>query len=252
MHLESGLRISVLPHFRPTLLTRAELSVNSGCERWQNCFRARPDWRSPNQEELQILTEPVGNAKESQSDRIELLEIPVHLHKQWRATARKLATDPGNRFREYERFVASLASFFRFKKVAVENCSFTVMAAETPHQSAFTRLGMHGGLEIGSPEEGPLLAINLGNEPTPLVLLNLPIRRMRELLAARGFTEESPSRTPDQFMKLFPDYPLVRLALPARHGVHFCPDALIHHGYSAKKNEPDILLLITRAPTSIS
>ena len=36
-------------------------------------------------------------------------------------------------------------------------------------------------------------------------------------------------------MELFPEYPLVRLVLPARHGVHFFPDAVVHDGYMAKK-----------------
>jgi hypothetical protein len=244
--------MSVLPHFRPTLLTRVELYLNSGCERWEGCFRARHDWRSPSQEELEILTAPLGNAAESQSDWIELLEIPGHLDKQWRAIARTLATDTGNASQEYERFVASLASFFRFKKVDVENCAFTVTAAEPPHRSAFTRGGPPGGLKIGAAEESPLLVINLGNEPTALVILNLPIRRLRELVAARGATKEPSSRIPQQFMELFPEYPLVQIVLPVRHGVRFFPDAVVHDAYLAKRNDLDILLRITRAPTSIS
>ena len=53
-------------------------------------------------------------------------------------------------------------------------------------------------------------------------------------------------------MELFPEYPLVRLVLPARHGVHFFPDAVVHDGQMAMKNQVDILLRITRAPRSIS
>jgi hypothetical protein len=58
MQLESGIRISVLPHFRPTLLTRAELCLNSGFERRQSRFKARHDWRPPTEQERRILTAP--------------------------------------------------------------------------------------------------------------------------------------------------------------------------------------------------
>ena len=45
--------------------------------------------------------------------------------------------------------------------------------------------------------------------------------------------------------------PLLRL-LPSHHGVHFFPDAVVHHGYTAEKNAFDILLRITGARRSIS
>jgi hypothetical protein len=251
MQLESGIKVSVLPHFRPTLLTRAELSLNSGFERRQTCFRARQDWRAPSEEELRILTAPEGSAPGIQSDRIELLEIPGHLYKQWLPIARKLARETDSPSQEYERFVTALASFFRFKKVRVENCSFTIMAAVPTQRSAFTRLGSPGGLKIGTVEESPLLAVNLGDEPTALVILNLPIRRMRELVASRGVPEGPPSRITQQFLELFSEYPLVRLVLPTRHGVHFFPDAVVHDGNTEKKSELDILLRITRGPRSL-
>ena len=216
MQLESGIRISVVPHFRPTLLTRAELYLNSGSQRWQSCFKARHDWRPPTEQEQRMLTTAEGEAPESQFDRIELLEIPGHLHKEWRPIARKLATDTDSPSEEYERFVAALASFFRFKKVHVENCSFTVMAAEPTHQSGFTRLGDADSLKIGAVEESPLLVVNLGDEPTALVILNLPIRRIRELVASRHVPESPPNCITQQFLELFPEYPLVRLVLPAR------------------------------------
>jgi hypothetical protein len=252
MQLESGIRISVLPHFRPTLLTRAELCLNSGFERRQSRFKARHDWRPPTEQERRILTAPEGDVPENQVDRIELLEIPGHLPKEWRPIAQKLATDTDSPSQENERFVAALASFFRFKKVHVENCSFTIVAAEPTHRSAFTRLGSPGGLKVGTVEESPLLAVNLGDEPTALVILNLPIRRIRELVASRGVPERPPIRITQQFLELFPEYPLVRLVLPTRQGVHFFPDAVVHDGCTAKKNDLDILLRITRAPRSIS
>jgi hypothetical protein len=252
MQLEGGLRISVCPRFRPTLLTRVEVCLNSGSERWQSSFRARPDWRTPSEEELQILTAPEGDAPGSQSDRIELLEIPSHLHEEWRPIARNLATGTGSASREYEQFVTSLASFFRYKNVHVEDCTFTVTAAESTRRSAFTHLGSPGGLQIGAVEESPLLAVNLGDEPTALVLLNIPIRRLRELVASPGLADESPSCITQQFMESFPEYPLVRLVLPARHGVRFFPDAVVHGGDMAKENQSDILLRITRGRRSIS
>jgi hypothetical protein len=251
MQLESGIKISVRPHFRPTLLTEVELYLNSGFERWQSCFRARQDWRPPNQEELRLLTAPEANQPGVQSDQIELLEIPGHLHQQWPAIERKLAIETDNPSQEYDRFVAGLASFFRFKKVHVENCLFTVMAAGSWHRSAFRRFHSPGGLNVGTAEESPLLALNLGDGPAALLILNLPIRRMRELMAARGVTEELPSRITQQFLELFSGYPLIRLVLPTRHGVRFFPDAIVHDGDIAK-NEVDILLRITRAPRSKS
>jgi hypothetical protein len=45
---------------------------------------------------------------------------------------------------------------------------------------------------------------------------------------------------------------LVRLVWPTRHRVHFFPDAVVHDGYTEKKNQVDILLRITRGPRSLS
>ncbi len=245
MQLERGIRISVLPRFRPTLLARAELYLNSGVERSEDCFTARDDWKLPNQEEWRLLTAQEAAVPVNRSDRIELFEIPSHLHKQWHATAQQLPTHSAGRSEEYERFVASLASFFLFKKVPVENCSFTVLATEPPHRSAFAGPGSLAGLRIGSAPESPLLAVNLGDGPTALVVLNLPIRRMRELMVTKGMKEELPSDITQRFMELFPDYPLVRLVLPSRHGVRFFPDAVAHEGARANQNGLDVVLRIT-------
>ena len=242
MELERGIRISVLPRFRPTLLTRVELYLNSGVERSGSGFTARDDWRPLDKEELRMLIVSEADAPEDRSERIELLEIPGHLHQQWRATAPELATRSSRPSREYQRLVASLASFFCFKKVHVENCSLTIRAAEFPHGSVFASLGSPPGLKTGPVEESPLLAVNLGEEPTSLIILNLSIRRLRELVASRGMTQDLPDRITQQFMALFPKYPLVRLVLPARHGVRFFPAAVVHSGYAEKKNELDVLL----------
>ena len=179
MQLERGITIAVLPRFRHTLLTPAGIRLNSGVECLADRFAARNDWQCPNDKELAVLVGSESDAPEEPTKRIELFEIPGHLYKQWGEAAEELAAAPGEPSERYERFVHSLASFLTYKKVQVENATFNVIAARPPEESALGMSGCPGGLGIG--DGGPLLATNLGEEPTSLIFLNLPIERMSEL-----------------------------------------------------------------------
>ncbi|PWT85547.1 MAG: hypothetical protein C5B58_02925 [Acidobacteria bacterium] len=246
MELERGVTISVMPYFRHTLLASAGIRLNSGVESTGDCFAARDDWRNLRGEELALLTDTVSDESDKPTNRIELFEIPRHLYEQWLEVAKEFTCSAAQQSPLYKRFVASVASFFSFKKIQVDSSTFDVVAASPPRQSALKRFGYPAGLGIGETRESPLFAINLGEESTSLIFLNLPIQRMGEFNMPRAGNEESRGRIAERFMASFPEYPVVRLILLPGEGAKFFPDSIVHDGYTAEKKKVDVVLQISR------
>jgi prolyl 4-hydroxylase len=93
----------------------------------------------------------------------------------------------------------------------------------------------------------PWGGINLGDEATAVVFVNLTCRRMDAELRHR-FPDRPPAATVgelvERFLRAFPDYPPVRLALEPGEGYRLPRDGLIVGGSPEGKQEPDVFLLI--------
>jgi hypothetical protein len=90
--------------------------------------------------------------------------------------------------------------------------------------------------------------INLGDEETSLVLINLPCRQLDAELHRR-FPDQPASAVVGElvgrFLRSCSDYPPVRLILRPGEGYRLPCGGLILDGYAADKQEPDVLLLIS-------
>jgi hypothetical protein len=90
--------------------------------------------------------------------------------------------------------------------------------------------------------------INLGDEPTSVVLINLPCHQVAVELHSRFPDQASPATIGElvgRFLRTCPDYPPVRMLLGPGEGYRLPRGGLILDGYSADKQEPDVLLLIS-------
>ena len=89
--------------------------------------------------------------------------------------------------------------------------------------------------------------INLGDETTHLVLLNVPAQGMRALLAPDGemdLPSLSPSDLVSRFFEAYPDYPLTRISLDPGEGVWFPRADVVHDGWPGAKQDADVVLTI--------
>jgi hypothetical protein len=91
--------------------------------------------------------------------------------------------------------------------------------------------------------------INLGDEATSVVLVNLTCEQMGEELSSR-FPEQPPAtigELVERFLRASPDYPPVRLTLEPGEGYRLPEGGLVVDGSAEGKQEPDMLLLITES-----
>jgi hypothetical protein len=109
----------------------------------------------------------------------------------------------------------------------------------------------HSGLDEPRPSgSGPRLwgRINLGDEETSLVLINLPCRQLDvELRRLSPYQPASATvgELAGQFLRSCADYPPVRLILGPGEGCRLPPDGLILGSYLGGKQEPDVMLFIS-------
>jgi len=89
--------------------------------------------------------------------------------------------------------------------------------------------------------------INLGDETTHLVLLNVPAAGMRALIAQEGAPDPrslSPSDLVSRFFDAYPDYSLTRVSLDPGEGVWFPRADVVHDGWPGAKQDADVVLTI--------
>src|SRR5262249_28185872 len=158
-------------------------------------------------------------------------------------------------------FLRGVIDFCRFKGLPLlPTCAFDVVV--TAPGRASTRVDAAAGCMAGlafdlpptcsvPPAEGttprPLGAVNLGDEATSLVLLNLPAARLQDRLrTAPGAAGVCPTlgELARRFLTSFPAYPLVRVLLRPGDGYWLPAGGVVIDGYTMDKQEPDVLLLV--------
>jgi hypothetical protein len=137
-------------------------------------------------------------------------------------------------------FARELAEFARFKGLPLSRTStFDLRVSQAGQPStridAEARAVRLAGLDLDRPESGPrpLGGINLGDEPTGLVILNLAPARIAERLAAPEPPGASPATPRDlarRFLGRFPFYPIVRVILRPGEGYWLPDHGLIFDG----------------------
>jgi hypothetical protein len=252
MNLEPGIALTVAPRFHLPGTWSDRLWVNSGVEVRDKYVFPRADWRPPEHEELAMLTNDDGTPDAPDGFRREalsLFHVPEHLRRSWWDLAARQDNPAGVNAEGFQGFLRAVVDFCRFKRLPLlPTCVFDVLV--TAPGRASTRVdaaaGCLAGLVFDSPPR-PLGAVNLGNEATSLVLLNLTAARLQDRLHSTPCTSSQWSTLGELarwFLRSFPAYPLVRVLLRPGDGYWLPADGVITDGYTMDKQEPEVMLLI--------
>jgi hypothetical protein len=278
MNLLPGWRLAVAPRFQLDADWPARLAVGTGVEERDGAHFPRGPWRPPTPAELALLlahppAPPPGvlpllggegvPGPEGGCDpdgAVCLFRIPEHLRAAWWDLL-DAAAGEGVRIEGFDRFVGRVAEFLAFKRLpapAAARAEAVVTAAGGRSIRRDETTGRPAGLGPtippwtpwpgGVPESRLWGAVNLGDEDTALVLLNLPPATLATELVRRSPDEPPPEAVGNlvaRFLRAFPDYPPVRLRLGPGEGCRLPAGGLILDGDPTGKQEPDVMLLIS-------
>jgi hypothetical protein len=190
-----------------------------------------------------------------------LFQLPEHLRSEWWKLLEQAAEAlEDGRLPGFETFVRQVVEFLAFKDLPVPEGACCEVVVSNPGQRS-----VHGGPETNRPvglrchlapwplaegPRGPRLwgGINLGDEETSVVLINLPCRQLTAELHRRFPDQPSPAAVGELvgcFLRSCSDYPPVRLILGPGEGYRLPRGGLILDGYVGDKHEPDVLLLLS-------
>jgi hypothetical protein len=199
--LEDGCRIATAPRFsiEPAWAWSKRLRINSGVREDDGRFFPNPDWRPATDAELAVLVEgPHRLQHEFPIQDLCLFAITEHLRSRFWSLAQGGLGGSAEGDDWFPRFARELAEFARFKGLPLSpSCTFDLKVSQAGQPS--TRIDAAAGdarlagLDLDRPDSGPrpLGGINLGDEPTGLVILNLGPASIRERLAATEPPEAS-------------------------------------------------------------
>jgi hypothetical protein len=211
-------------------------------------------WRQPTADELSLLVwiseEPPP--PEELNACICLFQLPEHLRSRWWnllvGAARTL--DDG-RLPGFETFVSQVVEFLAFKSLPVPEGVRCDLVVSNPELHRANRDGGFCGRRLWG-------KINLGDEPTSVVLINLTRRQMGAELHRRFHDQPSALEMSGlfrHFLRFCSDYPPVRLILEPGDGCRLPSCDMVLDHYLEGKREPDVTLLISQgaeAPLSSS
>lgn len=264
MTLQPGCRIAVAPHFHLPGDWPQRLSVGSGVDEAGGAFIPRSAWRPPTPDELSLLVRSSEEPGEGLEDCTCLFRLPEHLGSEWWALLGQAAGILGHGpLPGFETFVSRAGEFLAFKGLPIPEGARCDVIVTDPAQG-FVRWGrepnrpggFHPSLDPLAPwpsaeaHHGRRLwgAINLGDEATSLVFINLPWARL-EMELCRRFPDRTPAATVGElavrFLRSCPDYPPVRLSLGPGEGCCLPRGGLILVGSLEGKQSPDVLLVST-------
>jgi hypothetical protein len=273
MTLQPGCSFVIAPHFHFPADWSRRLLVGAGVENANGCFLPLPPWRPTTDDELSLLVR--DSAAPPSPEELEhcvcLFQLPGHLQGKWWSLLEEAVGTLGDcQFPGFEQFVGQLGEFLSFKRLPLPEDARCDMVVSDSRQKGVlvgpetnqTR-GLNNSLAPSSPwpfaEElrrpGLWGGINMGDEPTSVVLINLPCRELDAQLRRRFPDEPLPASVGDlseRFLRCCSDYPPVRLILGPGEGYRLPHGGLILEGNPEIKQEPDMLLMIShqqRFPT---
>ena len=255
--------LSVLPHFRPSLLQREHVFINSGFIEIDGVFYPKTDWRPISPSEFAVLT---GRSPEQGSGAerdpgalgegpvISLLELPRHLRERWWSVAEqlleKVSAASGTESPEGRGFFEAVLDFLQFKRTPLTSvCAAKIIVHQPGLKSSFSyssSFQASAALAAGSnaPAESPFFyIINLGDEPTNVWFLSVSENAVKSLLNMASATPEKSEASVHRFAAENPDCPSIRIKLQPCEGLAAWQWALLG-GDTLDQSEPDILLRI--------
>jgi hypothetical protein len=253
------------PRFPAIRDMSARVAINSGAVASDGRFFPRDAWR--------LLTEAEGglllaghSATVFPGDDVSLFAMTERLRARWWDLAAAGMGRPGSGDEWFTSYAREVTEFARFKGLPLSSkCSIEAIVSPAGQPSTRTVLGPEGvqlaGLSFSkaasfAPTVGAtgdshdrmrvLGGINLGDEPTSIVFVNLSPRRMAERLLAdgldRGF-DEAEAEVARSFLGRFSDYPLVRLTINPAEGFWLPNDGIVFDGYTLDQTGMAVLLV---------
>jgi hypothetical protein len=263
MNLTHGHPFVVAPFFHQSVDWSSRLLVSGGVEQEEGRFVPRPPWRAPTDAELAAL---VADRAPAQRDDLNaflcLFALPQHLQAMWWDLLDRTRLAGTTHLEGFDVFVNEVASLLAFKELPVpDGASFDLVASQPGQRSIRWNAGgaRPEGLAFDvsprtpwplCPEGRPARlwgGINLGDEATSVVLVNLAGRQMQDMLA-RDFPDLAPAAThgelAERFLTHLPDYPSVRLRIEPGEGYRLPAGGVLVDTCTLDMEGPAVLLLI--------
>lgn len=257
MLLESGLRFCVAPHFHCAAAWAARVRVNGGTVRTDTGIHPRDDWRSASSDELRLLIAPDAEPlSPPPTAHLQLLLVPPRLRERWWELVQQSGDVTAGAVPGYDRFADDLLEFLRFKRLPVPTHCVSDVVVSRPGQSStclddsgerLSGLGYRGlAPRPANAARGiPVAAINLGDEATHIVFLNLTPEALRAYLTETGSND---SASDDEALQAFavrhPEYPLVGVRLDPGEGLWLPTPPPAFDGWTVGKQDLDAVLIL--------
>jgi hypothetical protein len=262
---QAGATLSVFPNFRPTLLQREHVFINSGVfeiDKIDGVFYPKANWRPISPSEFAVLT---GRSPEQDAQRdrgalaaagsplISLIELPRHLRERWWSVAEQLLEDlcaaSETESPEGRGFFQAVVEFLQFKRIPLSaSCTIEILVRQPGlkssilYPSGFPGRAVQAG-EIKAPAECPFFyIINLGDEPTSVWFLSVSKDTVESCTAA--VTPDNSDASRHHFVAQNPDCPSIRIKLQPGEGLAAWPQLALLGGDTLDGSEPEILLRI--------
>jgi hypothetical protein len=221
------------------------LLIGAGVKQLSGGFCPLHSWRPPTPDELSHLvwTSEEPAPPEELNACICLFRLPEHLRSTWWNLLVGAAgpLDDG-RLPGFETFVSQVVEFLAFKNLPVPEGARCDLVVSNPERYLANRGGDFCG-------QGLWGKINLGDEPTSVVLINLTRRQMETELRRRFPDRPSALEVGGlfrQFLRFCSGYPPVRLILEPGDGCRLPSCDLVLDDYLEGKRETDVTLLISQ------
>jgi hypothetical protein len=246
MMLQPGCRFAVAPHFHVPADWPRRLLVGAGVEEADGRFLPRQSWRPPTPGELALLVQEADRPEPSGEPEacVCLFQLPQHLRSEWWQLLDQGAgglTD--GRLPGFEAFADRVGEFLAFKGLPVPEDARCEVVVSNP---GLRSLGPGVQARRGSRLWG---GINLGDEETAVVLINLLSRQLDAELRRPHPDQPAPAAVgglAERFLRSCSDYPPVRLTLGPGEGYRLPRGGLILGADLEGKQEPDVMLWISR------
>ena len=256
---EASYRFVVAPRFATVPGWAGRLERNGGVELDRARVRPRDDWKPLTAAELEPLVGSDGgrDAMLAPTD-LGLMQLPERLRSAWWDEAERsgeaLTPGPGD-----ERLLSELVEFFRFKRLPLpEHVSLEVVVSVPGMSSTRTdAAGLLEGLGFGDrvatreqPARQALGIVNLGDEASFIVLLELPPATLVARLEAAGERAAralAPRALVARYFAEFSQQPCLRLRLAPGEGLWLSPFGVVHDGSTQGKRDLDVVLRVGHA-----
>jgi hypothetical protein len=273
--LKKGISITYTPELKPLTESRVWLSAGTAphqheksndinyCE---HAYIPNGDWRTPVQDEFDILFENSSNVSDNGS--ISIIKLPHSILE----PLDKLNLSSIKSIEHYQEYIKTseykenytsalqlISSNLRPFRKNDENLRITGIVAHHPNRTSTTldtRRKCHPGLHIDNWDNRSLqerhkatnrISINVGQQDRYLIYLNLELQRLYDLAKEGGADLSSVgigTGLAREFMRLYPSYPVVKLRISPGEAYIAPTENMIHDGCTHGQIYVDLSLII--------